>query len=210
MSGNETGVPERARQKRTARIRTAKAAAQESAAEGAADRGMALEIVPEHYDMATWQRVLQDTLGVEDPALADLLLSQLANQFESGKAGDDDAKGRDVSAVLNGALAAVAGIAPSSTTEAMLAVQMVACHSMAMEMNRRARHADAPHIVSNYAHLAGKFMRLYIDQMGRLSRGRGGAQQTVRVERVTIASGGQAIVGAVAASRAVPTESGKP
>lgn len=210
MSGNETGVPERARQKQTARIRTAKAAAQESATEGAADRGMALEIVPEQYDMATWQRVLQDTLGVEDPALADLLLSQLANQFENKKAGDDNAEGRDVSAVLNGALAAVAGIAPSSTPEAMLAVQMVACHSMAMEMNRRARHADAPHIVSNYAHLAGKFMRLYIDQMGRLSRGRGGAQQTVRVERVTIASGGQAIVGAVAGSRAVPTESGKP
>ena len=170
---------------------------------------MALEIVPEQYDMATWQQVLQETLGVQDPALADLLLRELANQFESGKAGGDDAKGRDVSAVLNGALAAVAGIAPSSTTEAMLAVQMVACHSMAMEMNRRARHADAPHIVSNYAHLAGKFMRLYIDQMGRLSRSRGTAQQTVRVERVTIESGGQAIVGAVAGNRPVPTESGK-
>ncbi len=205
MSGKETGVPARAPQKRTAKIRTAKATTQASP-----DRRVALEIVPEQHDFGTWQRVLQETLGVEDPALADLLLGELANQFENGKTGNGDADGQDVSAVLNGALAAVAGIAPSSTTEAMLAVQMVACHTMAMEMNRRARHADAPHIVSGYAHLAGKFMRLYIDQMGRLSRSRGTAQQTVRVERVTIESGGQAIVGAVAGNRPVPTDNGKP
>ena len=53
-------------------------------------------------------------------------------------------------------------------------------------------------------------MRLFIDQLAALDRLRGGdGRQTVRVERVTVEAGGQAVVGAVtttpvAASPAAP------
>lgn len=199
MSENESGAVAHITRRRSAKIRSAQAA----------ENGPALEIIPDEDSLQAWQKVLQETLGIDDPALATMLLGQLANQLaaEPGNGSSNDNGAKDFSDALNGALAAIASLAPSDSAEAMLAVQMVTSHTMALEMNRRARRAETPHTVSGYSNLAGKFMRLYIDQMGRLARNRGTAHQTVRVERVTIEDGGQAIVGPVTASPPSTAES---
>jgi hypothetical protein len=54
--------------------------------------------------------------------------------------------------------------------------------------------------LSTYGNLAAKLFRTFTMQVDALARKRGQIrQQTVRVERVTVEAGGQALVGAVAA-----------
>ena len=98
---------------------------------------------------------------------------------------------------LNGAAAAMAGIAPQNETEAMLAAQMVAVHAAAMGALRRLKGAETIQQQDSTGNLATKLLRTYAAQVEALQRLRGKGQQTVRVEHVTVQAGGQAIVGTV-------------
>src|SRR5215213_6589152 len=97
------------------------------------------------------------------------------------------------------ATAALIGAKPQDELEGMLVSQMIACHSASMEAFRRAMHSEQSFEVRQ-AQLgaAGKLSRTYATLLEALSRHRGkGQPQVVRVERVTVEAGGQAIVGAV-------------
>jgi hypothetical protein len=98
---------------------------------------------------------------------------------------------------LNAGVAAVAGIEPQTEQEAMLAVQMVGTHAMAMEMMSLAKQTESVDRMERYGNLATKFLRTYTTQMETLAKLRRGGQQTVRVEHVHVYNGGQAIVGPV-------------
>ena len=80
----------------------------------------------------------------------------------------------------------------------MLAVQMVATHSAAMECLRRAAIPDQSLEARdmNLKH-ATKLLSLYARQLETLDRHRGRGQQKITVEHVTVNAGGQAIVGAI-------------
>ncbi len=83
--------------------------------------------------------------------------------------------------------------------EGMLAAQLVATHKAAMECFRRA-HLPEQGFEGRQASLgqANKLVRSYAALLEALGRHRGkGQPQVVRVERVTVEVGGQAIVGAV-------------
>jgi hypothetical protein len=96
------------------------------------------------------------------------------------------------------ALATLQGIKPRDEVEGMLAAQMVACHSAAMECYRRAMIPDQPHVGrESNLRFADKLSKTYAQQMEALKRHRQKADQTVRVERVIVSDGGQAIVGNV-------------
>jgi hypothetical protein len=98
------------------------------------------------------------------------------------------------------AAAALIGSQPRSELEGMLIAQLVACHSAAMECFRRAMLAEQS-FEGRQANLtaANKLSRTYATLLAGLDRHRGkGQPQVVRVERVTVEAGGQAIVGAVA------------
>ena len=57
--------------------------------------------------------------------------------------------------------------------------------------------------IDTLSNRATRLLRLYVDQLAALVRLRGGgARQTVRVERVTVEAGGQAVVGVVATTSA--------
>jgi hypothetical protein len=88
---------------------------------------------------------------------------------------------------------------PRNGVEALLAAQMVAVHNAALELLRRAILPDQPsRIMEIQSNRATRLLRLYVDQVEALNRLRGGGtRQTVRVERVTVEAGGQAVVGAV-------------
>jgi hypothetical protein len=97
------------------------------------------------------------------------------------------------------ATAALIGAKPQDELEGMLISQMIAVHSASMETFRRAMLPEQSFEVWQVqVNAAGKLSRTYATLLEALGRHRGkGQPQVVRVERVTVEAGGQAIVGAV-------------
>ncbi|MCJ2126429.1 hypothetical protein [Methylobacterium sp. J-077] len=109
---------------------------------------------------------------------------------------------------LNAGLAAVSGIAPENEAEAMLAVQMVGTHEVAMEMLTKAKRAETTDQLERYGSLATKLLRTYTTQLEALAKLRRGGSQKVTVEHVHVYEGGQAIVGNVPTQGAQPRQGG--
>jgi hypothetical protein len=87
---------------------------------------------------------------------------------------------------------------PLDEIEGMLAAQAIALHFGAMEALRRSMISDQPaEIAARLRKDGANLARAYTDMLDALDRKRGKAQQVVRVERVVVEDGGQAIVGNV-------------
>ena len=158
-----------------------------------AKRNRQVDIDPDHPSPVMWQVGLERALGTVEAAFANQLLGQLINATSHQPATGADEK------ALNGALAAMHGIAPRDETEAMLGAQMVASHCLAMEMSRRALTAEYRDTLIDAAGFANKFMRTYAALVEALTRYRGKGEQKVVVEHVHVHQGAQAIIGAVTA-----------
>src|SRR3954447_17753135 len=91
------------------------------------------------------------------------------------------------------------GAKPQDELEGMLVGQTIAVHSAATGTYRRAMLPEQSFEVwKTQVNAAGKLSRTYAALVEALDRHRGkGQPQAVRVERVTVEAGGQAIVGAV-------------
>ncbi|HUT53072.1 MAG TPA: hypothetical protein VM658_06750 [bacterium] len=90
------------------------------------------------------------------------------------------------------------GIAPNNEVEAMLGLQMVATHNLAMELLGRAMRSQNRDATCDDINMATKLLRTYTAQMEGLNRNRGKSpSQKVTVEHVHVNEGGQAIVGNV-------------
>ena len=110
------------------------------------------------------------------------------------KNSDVDGRQQQVSA----AVAALIGIAPKDEIEGMIAAQLIAAHSAAMECYRRAMIGEQTFEGRRESlSQANKLSRSFAVLLDTLNRHRGKGQQTVRVEHVHVHSGGQAVVGAV-------------
>jgi hypothetical protein len=102
-------------------------------------------------------------------------------------------------------MSALIAFKPKDEIEGMLAAQAVALHFGAMECLRRAMHKDQPFDIASKLRKDGaNLARAMTDMLDALDRKRGKGPQVVRVERVMVHDGGQAIVGAVAAGAGVP------
>lgn len=89
-------------------------------------------------------------------------------------------------------------IKPADGLEVMLAAQMLGTHEAAAECLRRAMLPEQTFEGREMAlKNAQKLMTLYTQQLAALDKHRGKGQQKIIVERVTVQSGGQAIVGNV-------------
>jgi hypothetical protein len=107
---------------------------------------------------------------------------------------DPDAAPQRVAAVS----AALAAFKPTDEIESMLASQAVAMHLGAMECFRRALHPGQPGDVASKLRKDGaNLARAMTDMLEALDRKRGKGPQVVRVERVVVHEGGQAVVGSV-------------
>jgi len=103
-----------------------------------------------------------------------------------------------ISRNLNNAAALLYGIKPQDELEAMLAVQMVGAHNLAMEFFRRAMLKEQTQDGATEAvNRATKLMRTFGAQMEALTKWRAKGEQKVTVEHVHVNAGGQAIVGVV-------------
>lgn len=89
---------------------------------------------------------------------------------------------------------------PADAVEGMLAAQAVALHHASLECSRRAMLQGQPgEIASKLRKDAANSARAMVDMIEALDRRRGkGSQQFVRVERVVVNEGGQAVVGVMA------------
>ena len=96
------------------------------------------------------------------------------------------------------AATALAAFKPADEIESMIAGQCVALHFGAMECFRRAMLPDQhPDIASKLRRDGANLARGMVDMLDGLDRRRGKVSQIVRVERVSVYPGGQAIVGNV-------------
>lgn len=97
------------------------------------------------------------------------------------------------------AIAMLAELQPTTATEALLAAQMVGSHRAAMMfLTNATKPEDSLDGRDRNVLRALRLMRLFTEQVEAMSKLKGkGGQQRVVVEHVTVAAGGQAIVGAV-------------
>jgi hypothetical protein len=146
---------------------------------------------------------------VKDPELEEAKLKRLggsrsddfnnvlANQVLSTlwtKHSNDTERKRRVAALAG----ALVGIGPKEELEGMLAGQLTAAHSAAIECYRRAMMDEQSFDGRKEAlNQANKLSRTYTTLLEALNRHRGKGQQRVTVEHVTVNAGGQAVVGAV-------------
>jgi hypothetical protein len=92
------------------------------------------------------------------------------------------------------------GIGPADELEGMMAAQMIAAHSAAMECYRRAMLPEQTFEGRRESlNQANKLSRTQATLLDALNKHRGKGQQKVTVEHVHVHAGGQAVVGAVEA-----------
>lgn len=140
----------------------------------------------EIYPVGNFRR-LQDAVG--NIHVSSALATQIVSLGSAGKTADQEA--------ANFALGFVDSMQPIDAAEASLMAQMAATHQAAMMMARRLNRAENLPQQESAERAFNKLTRSYAAQMDTLKRYRSKGQQTVRVERVTIEEGGQAIVGNV-------------
>lgn len=90
-----------------------------------------------------------------------------------------------------------AELEPRDGIEAMLIGQMTATHMAMTNLMARMTYQDNYQVREAYERSVTRFSRTYLAQMDALKKHRAKAQQVVRVERVNVESGAQAIVGDV-------------
>ena len=128
--------------------------------------------------------------GSDWPEFNDVLLKSVAATCNT----DPNTVPQRVAAVS----AALAAFKPTDEIEGMLAGQAVAMHLGAMECFRRALIPDQhPDAASKLRKDGANLARAMTDMLDALDRKRGKGPQVVRVERVVVHEGGQAIVGNV-------------
>ena len=108
--------------------------------------------------------------------------------------------GADRDRLIQAAVFAMMEFKPRDGIEGMMAAQAVGLHAAAMECLRRAMLPDQPgETATKLRQQAANLIRTFLDVAAALDRKRGKGMQVVRVERVQVAAGGQAIVGTVQA-----------
>lgn len=123
-----------------------------------------------------------------------------ATWVQKDGAGDTEA----TKVAIQAAAAALRAFKPTDEIEGMLAAQAVAAHSGAMECYRRSMLPDQPaEIGTKLRKDAANLSRAMVDMLEALDRKRGKGPQVIRVERMVVQDGGQAVVGTVQAGAAV-------
>ncbi|WP_306752807.1 hypothetical protein [Paracoccus actinidiae] len=127
--------------------------------------------------------------GAGDAQVADGLVKQVAVLGSHGQRID--------AAASSFALGFVDSMAPRDAAETLLLAQMAAIHQATMMMARRLNHVENLRQQDAAERALNKLARTYSAQMDSLKRYRSKGQQIVRVERVNVENGGQAVVGHV-------------
>ena len=143
----------------------------------------------DHPDLEQGEQLMSDAFGVPDRDAMYGLLRQLLRASVSG--GEPDATN------LAFMLSMMESLKPRDSIEAMLAAQMVSVHVMAMRCAHRLANADDIARQDSAARAFGRLARTFPTQIEALDRYRNKAEPAVTVQNVSVADGGNAIVGNV-------------
>ena len=150
--------------------------------------GSVPQIEFDHPDKLVGGALLMDALATADEDFLNGIVDQIASA---------SAHGQDIERGLNFMLSVIKGIEPRDQLEAMLAAQMAAVHVASMTLARRLAHVETIPQQDSAERAFNKLIRTFAMQMEALKRYRSGAEQKVTLQHVSIAEGGQAIVGNV-------------
>ena len=137
-----------------------------------------------------WDRILKAT---GNTTVSNGLISQAAKLGSHGNRIDPEA--------TDFALGFVDSMQPEDAVEALLLTQMAATHQAVMMLSRHLNHVETIPQKNCAEKALNKTARTFAAQMDTIKRYRSKGQQVVRVERVTVEEGGQAIVGNVTGGR---------
>jgi hypothetical protein len=151
--------------------------------------GSVPQIETDHPDKLVGEALVMEVLASADGDFVTGIVSQLANASAQGQ--NIDERG------LNFMLSVIKGIEPRDQLEAMLAAQMAAVHVASMTFARRLAHVKTIPQQDSAERAFNKLTRTFAMQMEALKRYRAGAEQKVTLQHVSVAEGGQAIIGNV-------------
>ena len=151
------------------------------------ENGQQIEI--HHPDKLVGEALVMEALASADGDFVNGIVSQLA---------DASLHGQDISDHgLNFMLSVIKGLEPRDQLETMLAAQMAAVHVASMTFARRLAHVEEIPQQDSAERAFNKLTRTFAMQMEALKRYRTGAEQKVTLQHVSVADGGQAIIGNV-------------
>lgn len=156
----------------------------------------------DHADREMAGALAQGEMGTDDHRLFNGVMAQLVSL------GPRDGSLNETA--LNFALAAIGAAEPRDGLETLLATQMAAVHLTAMQAASAMGRAETIEEHEAYARAFNRLTRTFAGQMDALKCYRSRGRQVVRVERVTVNEGGQAIVGAVETGRRAAVKSEDP
>jgi hypothetical protein len=128
-----------------------------------------------------------EAFGSRDPDFVFELLRQVANTTANSRFPDEQG--------IKFMMAIITGLKPRDQTEAMIGAQMAAVHSAMMTAANRLAHAETPAAMDSAERAVNQLGRTFAALVETLNRYRNGGNHNVVVQRMSIAEGGQAIVG---------------
>ncbi|QOZ28408.1 hypothetical protein [Bradyrhizobium sp. CCBAU 51753] len=143
----------------------------------------------DHPDPERGEALMLNALGVADRDAMDGILRQLVKASVNG--------GRADKVNLAFMISMVKSIRPRDSVEAMLVAQMVSVHVMAMRCAKHLAHANDLAQHDSAARALGRLARTFPAQLEALSRYRSQSEPVITVQNVSVADGGNAIVGNV-------------
>lgn len=143
----------------------------------------------DHPDPAAGEQLMASALGVADRDAMDGILRQLVRASAGGEKPDE--------VTLGFMLSMVQSIAPRDAIEAMLVAQMVSVHVMAMRCAQHLATSSDLAQHDSHARALGRLARTFPAQIDALTRHRSRDEPAVTVQNVSVADGGNAIVGNV-------------
>jgi hypothetical protein len=143
----------------------------------------------DHPDPELGAALMAEALGVPDPDAMHGILRQLVKASVNGEKLD--------AATLAFMISMVESIKPRDSVEAMLVAQMVSVHVMAMRCAHQLATAEDVARQESAGRALGRLARTFPAQIEALNRHRSHAEPAIRVQNVSVADGGNAIVGNV-------------
>jgi hypothetical protein len=143
----------------------------------------------DHPDPELGEQLMANALGVSDREAMDGILRQLVRASVSGGSHDE--------VNLSFMISMVKSLKPRDSVEAMLVAQMVSVHVMAMRCAQHLANAEDIARHDSAARALGRLTRTFPAQIEALNRYRSHGEPAVTVQNVSVADGGNAIVGNV-------------
>jgi hypothetical protein len=148
------------------------------------------KLLPPNSSHSEWVGRLQAALGTASIEFVDATLYQLQAAARLPNSGVSEM-------AVNAALAMIESEQPRNETECAIVVQMACVHGATMAVLGRLSEAYGHRNVLAAATAASRLSRTFATLVETLRRLRSGGSQVIRIERVDVRDGGQAVIGNV-------------